>query len=115
MMKGGLRKYDFASATPMLSQACKLCEASFPNERAWLDHVNAAHGGKQRFRSTWLSLERLQPHRVSPQEQRALIADFAHRQQNATATRELEGYEEPQPLVEQQAQLWIFAHRTLAQ
>ena len=54
-----LRRFVHTDAAPMLSSACKLCEASFPNQTLLKEHCNVAHGGEQRARRGWLHMDRV--------------------------------------------------------
>ena len=62
---------------PAKPVACRLCEESFRNEKAALDHIQRHHGGTTRYRETFLSLEACQPHEVMGEEWRRILANFS--------------------------------------
>ena len=57
---------------------CRLCQnAEFNTKEEWQEHVDEQHGGSQRYRNALFSLSALQPHVVSGQEWRAIVANYA--------------------------------------
>ena len=61
---------------PMLPQPCRLCDKAFPSREQFLLHVDAEHGGLQRYRNAFFCLASLRPHIVGGQEWRLAIASF---------------------------------------
>ena len=62
---------------PAKPVACRLCDQSFRNESAALAHISQHHGGLQRYRESFLSLEACQPHEVKGEEWRRILANFS--------------------------------------
>ena len=60
----------------MLPQPCRLCDKAFPSREQFLLHVDAEHGGLQRYRNAFFCLASLRPHIVGGQEWRLAIASF---------------------------------------
>ena len=53
---------------PVAAQPCLLCQEGFEHRVDLLAHIDAVHGGLQRYRNAFLSLEALCPHVVTGQE-----------------------------------------------
>ena len=64
-------------AVPLLPQPCRLCQAAFATREEWEAHVDAVHGGLQRYRNAHFSLVSIAPYVVSGQELRAVVGNFA--------------------------------------
>ena len=65
-------------AVPTPPQVCKLCaDVGFHCREEWEAHVNAEHGGLQRYRNAVFSLQALTPYVVTGSEWRAVVANFA--------------------------------------
>ena len=65
-------------AEPVLPQPCRLCpDTAFLKREDWLAHVDAEHGGLQRYRNALFSVLSLRPYVVKGQEWRAVQANFA--------------------------------------
>ncbi|CAK0880981.1 unnamed protein product [Prorocentrum cordatum] len=72
-----LRREPRGEAPPCLPRACHLCEASYPTKEALQKHVRRVHGGDQRAREAWLSLESEKPHFVETAGKRRIPMHFA--------------------------------------
>ena len=65
-------------AEPMLPQPCRLCpDTAFLKREDFLAHVDAEHGGLQRYRNALFSMLSLSPYVVKGQEWRAVQANFS--------------------------------------
>jgi hypothetical protein len=65
-------------AEPSLPQPCRLCpHREFIAREDWLEHVNAEHGGLQRYRNALFCLLSLSPYVVKGQEWRAILGNFS--------------------------------------
>ena len=64
------------SPEPLLPQPCRLCEKTFPCREDFIAHVDAEHGGLQRYRNAFFSLASLLPHVVRGQEWRMVLGNF---------------------------------------
>ena len=58
---------------PVAAQPCLLCQEGFEHRADLLGHIDAVHGGLQRYRNAFLSLEALCPHVVTGQEVRFVL------------------------------------------
>ena len=59
-------------------QPCLLCQdKAFPTRQSFLEHVDAQHGGLQRYRNAYLCLESLLPHVVKGEEVRLYTNSYA--------------------------------------
>ena len=72
------RQWD-THASPCGPLQCLLCPSGtdFPCRSEWVKHLDAMHGGRQRYRNAWLSLMQLKPYIVSGQEWRAITANYS--------------------------------------
>ena len=65
-------------AEPVLPQPCRLCpDTAFLRREDFLAHVDAEHGGLQRYRNALFSMLSLLPYVVKGQEWRAVQANFS--------------------------------------
>ena len=71
----------FTRAAPTLMRACDMCEAEFPNEKAFSDHVNAVHGGQRWYQLQYTARMELASYIPSPTENRHMVQRFAKSQE----------------------------------
>ena len=73
-----VRQWD-ARPTSCGPVQCMLCPigTDFQCREKWLQHLDAEHGGRQRYRNAYLAMMQLAPHIVSGQEWRVIVANFS--------------------------------------
>ena len=71
-----LRQYS-AQAEPFLAQPCDLCEKHFAFREDLHAHIDAVHGGIQRYRNVECALLSLAPHVVKCQQWRFMLSSYA--------------------------------------
>ena len=113
-MRPRLRRFPPHGADPILPAACRLCEASFPNQAALTAHWDCTHGGEERATNALLGFAEKQPYRVSAQEKRLTVEAMAH-EKNTGTQKELEAYLPPPSLEHQKQWLWTAVFKRLAQ
>ena len=60
----------FKSPVPTLQFACRMCEAEFPNRRAFQEHQDKTHGGQRWYQTQYEAQCELAPYVPSPTETR---------------------------------------------
>ena len=78
-----------------------MCEAEFPNQAAFRDHQDLAHGGQRWFQSHYIAHCELAPYVPSPTEGRQVVERFAKAQECATTEPVEEPYR-PRPSMDHQ-------------
>ncbi len=72
-----LREFPLMTAEPLPPVFCMLCSANFSCVEAFRVHVDAVHGGLQRYRHVVLHLLSLRPFVLTPVWSRAIISNFS--------------------------------------
>ena len=65
------------SPEPLPPVPCRLCDKNFLCREEFIAHVEAEHGGLQRYRNAFFALASLLPHVVRGQEWRMIVANFS--------------------------------------
>jgi hypothetical protein len=83
-----------------------MCEAEFPNRKAFDEHVDMIHGTHRWYQCDVINRISLAPYEVSPTELRKAVSRFSTSYQFATIDPENEPYAAGPPLEEQKHSFW---------